>query len=138
MTNSAILEPRELARQLLAHELSLGQPSDATDSLAFRVCDKLRQPLGKLTGVGGFRSLLSRALALAGAEVPWLRALHIKADGSLEGLDALEAKLGASAVAEGEVVLMSHLLALLFTFIGTGLTLQLLHDIWPKLDDLKF
>jgi len=135
MSNSATLKPKEFARRLLAYEAGSGKPADAKVSPAFRVCEKLRGPLGKLLGVGGFRSLLSRALALAGAEVPWLRALHIKADGSLEGLDELEAKLDSRAVAEGEVVLAAQLLGLLVTFIGAALTQRLLQDIWPTMDD---
>src|SRR5687767_5037903 len=49
------------------------------------VVDKLRQPLIILAGTLVFRSLLSRALALAIDEVRWLRAVHVKADGTLEG-----------------------------------------------------
>jgi nicotinic acid phosphoribosyltransferase len=93
-------------------------------------------PLGRLTGVGGFRSLLSRALALSGEEISWLRALHINEDGSLEGLEKLEVKPDTREIAEGEVVLVSQLLGLLVTFIGPALTAGLLHDIWPKMDDL--
>lgn len=132
MSNSPPAKLREFARRLLAYEAASGKPANAKDSAAFRVCEKLRGPLGKLMGVEGFRALLSRALALAGAEVPWLRALQIKTDGSLEGLDELEAKLDSSAVANGEVVLVGQLLALLVMFIGPALTQGLLHDIWPR------
>jgi hypothetical protein len=138
MPNSATPKLKGFARRLLAYEAASGEPADAKDSAAFRVCEQLRGPLGKLMGVGGFRALLSRALALAGAEVPWLRALHIKADGSLDGLEELEAKLDSRAVAEGEVVLAAQLLGLLLTFIGPALTLRMLHDIWPKIEDLDF
>ena len=69
---------------------------------------------------------------MAGTEVPWLRAVHVKADGSLEGLDELEANVDAQEVAEGEVVIIGHLFKLLATFIGPALTLQLLQDTWPN------
>ncbi len=138
MSNSATPKLREFTRRLLAYEVASGKPANAKDSAAFRVCEELRQPLGKLLGIGGFRALLARALAVAGAEVPWLRALQIKADGCWEGLNELEGKLDPRAIAEGEVVLVSQLLALLVTFIGSALTLPLLHDIWPKMDDLDF
>ncbi len=124
--------PKEFARRLLAYEAASGEPADAQESAAFRVCEKLRGPMGKLIGVDGFRSLLSRAQALGCAEVPWLCALQIQADGSLEGLDELEAKLDARAVTEGEGVLVGQLLGLLVIFIGPALTLGLLHDIWPR------
>jgi len=136
--SSAPPKLKGFARRLLAHDAILGKPVGTKDSKDFRVCEKLRGPLSRLTGFGGFRSLLSRALALAGEEVPWVRALHIKADGSLEGLEKLEVKLDSREVAEGELVLVSHLLGLLVTFIGPALTLGLLRDIWPKMNDLEF
>lgn len=115
-----------------------GKPADAQESAAFCVCEMLRGPLGKLMGVGGFRSLLSRALALACVEIPSLRAVQIKADGSLEGLEEPGVKLDPGTIAEGELVVVAQLLGLLVTFIGPALTVRLLHDIWPELDDLNF
>ena len=91
-------------------------------------------------GNGGFRALLSRALALANAEVPWLRAVQVKADGSLEGLEELHAQLDPDEFFEGRVVLLAQLLGLLVAFIGENLTLRLVREVWPKvpLDDLDF
>ncbi len=129
---------KEFARRLLAYEVTSGEPAGLKDSAAFRVCEKLRAALSRLMGGGGFRSLLSRALVLAGYEVPWLRGLKMKADGSVEGLDELGTKLDAQAVAEGEIALVAQLLGLLVTFIGPALTLRLLRDIWPKIEDLEF
>ena len=137
MSKSATPKLKQLARRLLAYELESGKPADAKDSAAFHVCEKLRVSLGKLMGQGGFCSLLSRALMLAGAEVVWLHSLELKGDGTLEGLDELEAKFGSRAVAEGEVVLVAELLGLLVTFVGPDLTLWLLHDGWPELGDLN-
>jgi hypothetical protein len=84
-------------------------------------------------GKVGFRELLSRALALANAEVPWLRAVHVKADGSFEGLDELGAQVDPDEIFEGRVVLLAQLLGLLVTFIGEDLTLRLVREVWPKL-----
>jgi hypothetical protein len=127
---------RAVAERLLAFEIAARKPADTAGSTAFRTCEKLREPLSKIVGPGGFRSLLSRALAVAGAEVSWLRALHIKADGSLEGLEELEANLDSRGIAEGAVVLSAQLLGLLITFIGPALTFRLLQDVWPKLNHL--
>lgn len=124
--------PKGFARRLLAYEVASDNPSVAQDSAAFRVCEKLRGPLGKLLGVDGFRSLVARAKALAGTEVPWLVELEIKTDGCWENLREMEAKLDADALAEGEVFLVGQLFGLLVIFIGPGLTLQVVHDIWPK------
>jgi hypothetical protein len=130
----------QLTTRLLAYEAVAGKRAGANQSTAFRVCEKLRQPLGQLLGVAGFRALFSRALALAGEQVPWLRALHIKADGCLEGLDELEAELDEDGIAAGELVLVARLLELLVTFIGPALSLRFIQDAWPKgrFDDLDF
>jgi hypothetical protein len=137
MSNGA-LKMKEFTLRLLAYESVSGKPTNAKDSVAFRVCEKLRVQLTKTTGVRGFSALVSRALALAGAEVPWLRALQINSDGSLKGLHELEAKLDSRVVTEGQVVLLSQLLGLLITLIGPALTLQLLQDIWPKDERTQF
>ncbi len=97
-----------------------------------RVCEKLRLPLSKLAGVAGFRSLLSRALALAKAEVPSLVAVHVGADGSLAGLDGPGHDQDAGAGGRAGVVVVAQLLGLLVTFIGEPLTLRLVRDAWPN------
>jgi hypothetical protein len=94
--------------------------------------ERLRPHLAALMGNGGFRALLSRALALANAEVPWLRAVHVKADGSLEGLEELRAQLSPAELFDGRVVLLAQLLGLLEAFIGEDLTSRLVRDIWPE------
>jgi hypothetical protein len=128
----------EFSGRLLAHDTALGKHGSTGNSDSFLVCEKLRGPLGRLTGVGGFRSLLSRALALAGAEVPSLRALHIREDGSLEGVEKLGEKLDPREIVHGELVLVSQLLGLLVTFIGPALTERLVRDIWPEMKDISF
>jgi len=145
MSNHATPTLKALAERLLAYEAAAGTPPGGKspgeeNSALFRVCDTLRQPLARLLGIAGFRALFSRALALAGREVSWLRALHIKADGTLEGLAELEAKLPADEIARGELALMTRVLELLVTFIGPALTLRLIQEVWPKADfnDLNF
>ena len=90
-----------------------------------RVCDKLRRPLTTLAGAAGFRSLLARALTLAKQESPVLGAWEVKPDGSLQCLNGEGSQSG--------VVLISHLIGLMITFIGESLTLRLLHDVWLNL-----
>jgi len=121
---------QNFARRLLALEASVGKTRESEGSAAFRVCEKLRQALSTFAGTAGFRSLLSRALALAGDEFHWLKAIHVGADGSLEGLD--EVQLTDAEIAEGEAVLVAQLIGLLVTFIGATLTLQLLRQAWPE------
>jgi hypothetical protein len=123
---------QNLAGCLLAYEAAAGKNSEPTESAAFRVCEKLRQPLCSLAGVAGFRSLLSRALVLARAEVPSLSTVQVAADGSLKGLDELGPQRDKDMAKEGGALLIAQLLGLLLTFIGEGLTLRMVQDVWPE------
>jgi hypothetical protein len=123
---------RHLALRLLAYEAAAGKNSESTESAVFRVCEKLRQPLCSLAGVAGFRSLLSRALALARAEAPALSGVQVGADGSLQGLDELGRQRDKDIAKEGGALLIAQLLGLLLTFIGEGITLRLVQDVWPE------
>lgn len=122
----------DVAERLVAEEARAARSSDAPGPATFRVCEKLRRPLTTLVGAVGFRSLLSRALALARIEAPQLGALQVRKDGALEFPEGFETHHGRREINAGEVVLTAHLLALLASFVGTELTLRLLQDIWPK------
>jgi hypothetical protein len=123
----------------MIYESAAAKPAGVNNSPAFRVCEKLRQPLSRLAGVAGFRSLLSRALALANDEVRWMKAIHVRADGSLEGLDEAQSQLSETEIADGEIVLIAQLIGLLATFIGEELTLRLVQESWPNaaFDDMN-
>ena len=125
-------ESRHLAQRLLTYEAVAGETSEPAESAAFRVSAKLRRPLITLAGVAGFRSILSRALTLARAEAPGLSAVQVAADGSLKGLDELEPQIGKEQAREGGAILIAQLIGLLLTFIGEGLTLRLVQDVWPE------
>jgi hypothetical protein len=135
-----IPQMRRFAAGLIAYEASKSKSSPAALPVAFHVCEKLRPHLVTLMGNEGFRAVLARALTLANAEVPWLRGVQVKMDGSLEGLDQLKPKLDVDQLAEGRVILLSQLLGLLMAFVGEKLTLHLVEDVWPEapLDDLYF
>jgi len=91
-------------------------------------------------GSAGFRGLLVRALARASEEVRWLRAVHVRSDGSLTGLQELQAQLAPKLFFEGRTALLAQLLGLLVAFIGEDLTLRLVGGVWPglSLSDLDF
>ena len=127
--------PIDLARQLLAFEATQG--GGLKGSAALSVCAKMREPLGKVLGVDGFRSLVARALAMAGSEVRWLREINIAPDGVVHGVDEVWAKLSHTEIQEGEIALVAELLGLLVIFIGPYLTERLLHASWPKLRSLN-
>jgi hypothetical protein len=127
-------EMREFARRLITYEIKGNNPSKT--KAGFRVCEKLRPNLATLMGLAGFRALLSRALALAAAEVPSLRAVQVKADGLLQ----VPQELTTNKAGDAEVILAAQLLGLLVAFIGADLTLRLVHEVWPKvpLNHLNF
>jgi hypothetical protein len=128
----------DLSQCLIAYE-TRRKKSERKTLAACRVGEKLRPPLATLMGNVGFHALLSRAVALAHAEVPWLRAVDVKA-GSFEGLDELEGQINPEEIAGGCIVLFAHLLDLLVVLIGENLTLRLVREAWPKLSliDLDF
>jgi hypothetical protein len=129
---------RQFAERLIAHEIRGKSAADLKVPVAFVVCEKLRPHLATLMGNAGFRVLLSRALSLASSEVPWLRAVRVQADGSLAGLEEVEAQVQPGEFAEDSVVLLAQLLTLLAAFIGENLTIRVVGQVWPKmpLEDL--
>ena len=124
---------RDLAKRLIAFEAGGSKSSEAEAMAHFQVIEKLRPHLATLMGNAGFRALLSRALALACAEIPKLHGVRIKADGSMDGMAEIEAELTAGEVAESRIILLAHLLGLLIAFIGANLTISLVRETWPKL-----
>jgi hypothetical protein len=129
-------QTRDLAQRLLAYENAEGKTSERKEFAAVRVCERLRQPLIKLAGVAGFRSLLSRALTLARAEAPGLSAVQVATDGSLQGLDALRPLVDADHAGEAGIILITELLGLLVRVVGEAMTLQLVtSEILP---DFRF
>lgn len=138
--NRASHQMRSVAKRLMAHEAPARGHSETKIPAAFPVTDRLRSHLSALMGLGGFRALLSRAIVLTIAEVPWLRTVEVKADGTLEGMEALHAQLGPAEFLEGSVILLAQLLGLLVAFIGPNLTSRLIGEIWPQIppDNLDF
>jgi hypothetical protein len=131
---------RSIAERLIDYETQGTDSSETTETATFQLTDRLRPQLATLMGNGGFRALLTRALVLASAELSWLRAVRVDADGTLEGLEAPHARLKPAEFREGQLVLLAQLLGLLVTFIGPGMTSRLVGEIWPQLaaDNVDF
>ena len=125
---------------LIAFETKENKSSETVTPAAFLVCEKLRSHLGTFMGNTGFQALVLRALALASVEIPWLRVVQVKSDGSLEGIDKLAAQVSPEEIAEDSIVLIAHLFGLLVAFIGEKLALRIVQEVWPKLShtDLGF
>ncbi len=118
----------ELARELLAREAAVSP--EASEDSVFRAFEKVRQPLGTMVGVTGFRVLLSRVLTLAKAKSAPLTVISVQQDGSLKGFNALSPQMAT----EAGLVLLTELLGLLVTFIGEALAMQLVRNVWPELN----
>src|SRR5579862_4335196 len=108
--NRATPKMRDFAERLITYETEENLSSGITPPAGFLVCERLGPYLTTLMGTAGFRALLSRALALANEEVAWLRAVHVNADGSLEGLEELHSQLDPNEFFEGTLVLLAQLL----------------------------
>lgn len=123
-----------LARFLVAQEDEKAHGDEAAMIPALHAVEKLRVPLSKLSGVEGYRSLLSRALTLAKARAASLGALEAGLDGSLLVSNTAPSEMNGDDSAGGTedgVILLSEMLGLLISFIGEALTLQLLRAVWP-------
>lgn len=131
---------RDIAERLIGYETSGKAAAATANTASFQVTERLRPHLATLMGHGGFRALLARALKLASAEVSWLRAVQVNADGTLDGLATPHADQAPAEFREGSVVLLAQLLGLLVALIGPSLTSRLLAEIWPQLaaDNVDF
>jgi len=131
---------RDFAEILITYETKENLSTGTNSPAAFLVCEKLGPHLMTLMGTAGFCALLWRGLAVASNEAAWLRGLHVKADGSIEGLEQLHAQLDPDEFMEGQRVLVAQLLGLLVAFIGENLTLRLVREVWPEisLNNLNF
>ncbi len=138
--NRATPKLRDFAERLISIGVKETKSSASKPPAVFTVIEKLRPCLAQVVGELGFTAVLSRALVIANADVAWLRAVHVKPDGSLEGLDELEAKVDPQEIAEGRVVLLGEFVSLLVELIGERLVLQLVHQAMPKVskEDLYF
>ena len=129
-------QTRDLALRLLSNEGVAGSASEPTEFAAFRVCERLRQPLITLAGVDGFRSLLSRALTLVRAQAPSLSAVQVAVDGSLQGLDEFAPQTDSEQAREAGIALITQLLGLLVRVVGEAVTSQVVtSEILP---DFRF
>lgn len=131
---------RDIAERLIAYDVGINKSSETKTPVVCLACENLRTHLVTFMGNVGFNALFSRALALASAEVTWLRAINVNAEGALQGWEELGAQINANEISEGCVVLLVQVIGLLVAFIGEDLTLRFVGEAWPKLtlNDLDF
>ena len=120
---------RDLARSLVASEADASATSLQTEPATVRVYERLRRQLGAPVGTAAFRSLASRALALAKSESPRLSNVQVTASGDLQGLSEVESQADADDDGEAGIILIAQLLGLFLTFLGRATTLRLIDDL---------
>ncbi len=137
---------RQIAEAIVASEVQPGAHADLYISSCLDMFKKIQVQMASLMGGLGFNAVISRALLLAQHDSAWLQFLKVNPDGSLEYAGDAESKwentsvkagavalLSESSVRAGAVALLAELLELLAAFIGETLTLHLLGEIWPAL-----
>ena len=120
---------RDLARSLVASEAASKVASLHSEPVTVRVYERLRRQLGAPVGADGFKSLATRALALARSESPRLRAVQVMANGTLLGLSEVESQSNPDEDGEAGIILIAQLIGLFLTLLGEATTLRLMEDL---------
>lgn len=123
---------RDLACRLL--QIRARDVETVSENLADMVawsCKVLCPRLTDLVGKEGYRALLSRALALAKGELPWLVGVHVDVSGSLIGLDAALTGRDHAEAEAVSIAILGEFLGLLNGLIGAEITCQLVASAWP-------
>ncbi len=124
---------KHFALRLMTHETKGTTSHETITTESFRVFEKLQPQLAVLMGNGGFRALLTRALALAKADVSWLNMVRVTTDGTLDASGGFGTQVTPEQLIEGYSVLLGQLLGLMVTLVGEKITLGLLREVWPKI-----
>ena len=120
-----------VAQHLLAYEITQGTPAEPPGQAVVRACEKLCASFSRFAGVAGFRSILTRSLALAQRDIPWLASVEVTGDGALAGFGEGAQAQDPAAAAAGGCAILEQFLGLLYLFVGEPMTRRLLADVWP-------
>ncbi len=128
----------DAARLLVAYETGEAASSAEVAAGAARACQKLHHHLARVVGELGMRALFARSLVLASRTYAWL---PVPAGAWVEApwndLTAqFEAQRSEVAIM-ATVLVIDTLVGLVARFIGDGLTLRLLGEVWPALPRAK-
>ena len=129
--NQATPAVRDLARLLLTLEAKQSEHGQDVQT-DLRVFEKLHTYLTNLVGIAGFQALLARAVALATAEVSWLRDVRVLDDATFKGFIEAATQRPTKDVTAARAAILAQLLGLLVTFLGEVITLRLVQDVWPE------
>src|SRR5688500_6374489 len=121
-----------LAERVIGFEKRAYKSASSAKPVVAVACEKLRPALGMLMGNGGFRVLLTRALARATVLEPSLQAARVTIEGGLV-IENGSTPLDQKKLEAGSIALVAELLGLLAAFIGENLTIQFVREAWPRL-----
>jgi len=131
--NHASSRMRHLAERIIKQEAGERELPSTEFQISGAVIQKLRPQLVDLMGNNGFHALVSRSLRLAKEEVPWLARASLNKEGILEGFEDSHEPAAPEQISTGGSVMLASMLGLLSSFIGELLTMQIVLEVWPKL-----
>lgn len=97
----------------------------------FHVIEELCGKIAAVNGNTSLQALLSRALFAIRSDFPWIRSATASPHGMLEGLEAVQPTPDPEEVMQCELAILGSLIELLRSFLGNGITVQLLRSLWP-------
>ena len=130
--NNPSPQMRLVAERVIGWEKRAYKSASSAKPVVAVVCEKMQPALGMLMGNGGFRVLLTRALARATLLEPSLQAARVTNEGALV-IESGSTPLDQKKLEAGSIALVAEALGLLDAFIGEKLTIRFVRDAWPKL-----
>ena len=126
----------ELARRLIAREVSASDQADSPAAATQAACERVYRGLGLWLGENGAQALFMRALAQARSAHPPVReiSLQAKAERRLDGVTETIQTYGASAVAAGLEAVLAGVLELLGRLLGADIATRLVEQTTPDDD----
>ncbi len=121
----------QLSHHLFAFQSCVAAVHNSADGAQFRVIEQLCAKITEVSGNTGLQTMLSRALSATRADFPWLRSAKASKTGGLVGLDQVHPPPDSEEAMRGELAVLGSLIELLRSFLGDGVTLQLLRSLWP-------
>ena len=121
----------DLAAWALATEMGDGRELKDLHMAAERACQKLCQRLSTLVTVEGYRAMLARAMQVAAVEFPFLDESSKGPPTSCLGDIATSNGIPKATVHDGLTAVLAGVIGLSITFIGEGLTVRAVGEVWP-------
>ncbi len=129
MSSDSMLS-RDLARELLAREMSDGPLAPAAEA----VYGRLHETLSRSIGQTGYRALVVRAMSNARQRHPALASVALGSTSGpwLPGLERSIEQHGDAAVTDAIVEIFGEFVELLSRFVGRNLAVRLIERAWPE------